>query len=189
MDETLAHFETIRVRKDGRHLNMSLTISPIKDASGQIVGSSTIGRDISRRIRDQEVIRRQAFLLNQIRESVITTDLGGYITSWNKGSARMFSYTEEEALGKHISLLYPEHQRTFLEHEIIAPLKEKGEHEGEVLLIRKSGEEFHALLLLTLLRNGNGAVTDMVGSSVDISARKKAEEQIKSRQGRMGTNV
>jgi diguanylate cyclase (GGDEF)-like protein/PAS domain S-box-containing protein len=177
--ETIENFETMRVRKDGRQLNMSLTISPIKDVSGRIVGSSTIGRDITQRIKDQEVIQRQAYLLDQILESVITTDLGGTITSWNKGAARMFSYSEEEALGKHLSLIYPENQRAFLEHEVIAPLKKKGEHEVEVLLKRKSGEEFHALLLLRVLRKGSGAVAGMVGSFVDISARKKTEDDIR----------
>ena len=177
--ETIEHFETMRSRKDGRQINMSLTISPIRNATGKIVGSSTIGQDITRRVRDTDLIQRQAIILSQIRESVITTDMEGRITSWNKGAARMFSYTEEEVLGKHISLIYPVQQSSFLEREVIGPLKEKGEHECEVLLRRKSGEEFHALLLLTLLRNENGVVIGMVGSSVDISARKKAEERVK----------
>ncbi len=153
--------------------------SPLKDSLGKITGPSTIGRDIPRRIRDKEIIQRQAYLLNQIREAVITTDLNGTITSWNKGATRLYSYSEEEALGKHISIIYPENQLAFLEHDVIAPLREKGEHEVEVLLKRKSGEEFHALLLLTALRDGKGVVTGMIGSSMDISARKKAEEQVK----------
>ena len=177
--ETIEHFETVRVRKDGRQINMSLTISPIRNATGTIVGSSTIGRDSTRQVQDTELIRKQAYILNQIRDAVITTDLEGTITSWNKGAAKSFSYTEEEALGKHISLIYPEQQASFLEHEVIGPLKKKGEHECEALLLRKSGEEFHALLLLTLLRNENGVVIGMVGSSVDINARKKAEERVK----------
>ena len=111
--ETIEDFETVRVRKDGRQINMSLTISPIRNATGKIVGSSTIGRDITRRIQDTALIRRQAFILNQIRDSVITTDMEGRITSWNKGAARMFSYTEEEVLGKHISLIFPVQQASF----------------------------------------------------------------------------
>lgn len=177
--EAIEHFETVRVRKDGRQLNMSLTISPIRDSAGKIIGSSTIGSDITRQVQDNELIRRQASILNQIRDAVITTDLDGFITSWNKGAARMLSYAEEEVLGKHISLIYPERQSSFIEREVIGPLKEKGEHECEVLLRTKSGEEFHALLLLTLLRNSNGVVIGMVGSSMDISALKKAEERIK----------
>ena len=177
--ETIEDFETVRVRKDGRQINMSLDHISHQERSRENIGSSSIGRDITRRIRDTELIRKQAIILNQIRESVITTDLDGTITSWNKGAERLFSYSEEEALGKHISLLYPEQQSLLLEQEVIGPLREKGEHECEVLLRRKSGEMFHALLLLMLLRNERAAVIGMVGSSVDISARKKAEERIK----------
>ena len=76
---------------------------------------------------------------------MITTDLDGNVTSWNKGAERTFLFTAEEAVGKHISFIYPEDQLEFLEHDVIGPLKEKGVHESEVRLRKKSGEEFHAL--------------------------------------------
>jgi len=52
--ERVDHFETIRMRKDGSRLNISLTISPVKDASGKIVGASKIARDITDRVRKDE---------------------------------------------------------------------------------------------------------------------------------------
>ena len=63
--ETIEDFETVRVRKDGRQINMSLTISPIKNATGKIVGSSIIGRDITQWIQNTALIRMQAFILNR----------------------------------------------------------------------------------------------------------------------------
>lgn len=172
------HYETVRMTKSGDLIPISLTISPVRDASGSIVGASSISRDFTRRKRYEEIIQRQASILDQIQDSVITTDLDGIITSWNRGAERLFSFTSEEALGRHVSFLYPEEQWQFLETNVIRPLKEKGEHECEVRLRRKSGEEFYALLLLTLLKDGNGVVTGMVGSSIDITARKEAEERI-----------
>lgn len=177
--EKLDHFETVRMTKSGRLITMALTVSPIRDSNGTIIGAATISRDITKRRQDEETIRMQARLLDQIRESVITTDLAGMITSWNGGAERMFHYTAGEAIGRHISFIYPEDQVAFLEKEIIGPLKEKGALESEVRLRRKSGEEFHALLLLTLLKNSQGAVTGMVGSTVDISARRQAEDRIR----------
>jgi PAS domain S-box-containing protein len=49
------HFETIRMRKDRTLINISLTISPIKDASGRVVGASKVARDITERLRSEDV--------------------------------------------------------------------------------------------------------------------------------------
>lgn len=177
--ESVDHIETVRVTKAGRRIHISLTTSPIRDSTGAIIGASTISRDITRRRKYEETIQRQARILDQIQESVITTDFEGTVIGWNRGAERMFLYTAKEAEGNHISFIYPENQREFLEREIIAPLKEKGFHESEVRLRRKSGEEFHALLLLTMLKNAKGIVTGMIGSSVDITARKETEDRIR----------
>ncbi len=177
--EAVENYETIRMGKDGGQVAVSLTVSPIKNYKGEIIGASTIARNITRRKKAEEVVRRQAQTLDQIHDAVITTDLEGCISGWNKGAEKMFLYTSDEALGRHVSLVYPEDQREFLQREIMEPLKEKGEHESEVRLRRKSGEEFYALLSLTLLRDENSAVVGMVGSSVDITERKRAEERIR----------
>ena len=56
--ETVSHFESVRVTKDGRHLNISLTVSPIHDAEGTIVGASAIGRDITAHKRAEDQLRQ-----------------------------------------------------------------------------------------------------------------------------------
>jgi PAS domain S-box-containing protein len=55
--ERIAHYETVRVRKDGSFFDVSLTVSPIKDASGRIIGASKIARDITQRKRDEKSLR------------------------------------------------------------------------------------------------------------------------------------
>ncbi len=177
--EKVGHFETVRLRKDGSPINMSVTISPIEDGAGNIVGASTIARDISGRKEREEIIWRQSQTLNQILDAVITTDLNGVVIDWNKGSERMFSYSREEALGRHVSFIYPEDRREFLDREIIKPLRKEGEFKTEARLRQKTGEEFNALLFLTLLRDENGAAIGMIGSSVDITERIEAEGKIR----------
>jgi len=179
MGERLEHFETVRMTKAGQKIDISLTVSPVRDAAGAIIGASTISRDITGHKKYEEMIQRQAIILDQIQDAVITTDLDGIVTSWNRGAEKIYFYSAEEAVGRHISLIYPENQLEFLEHGVIGPLKEKGVLEREVRLRRKSGEEFHALLLLSLLRDGSGSPTGMIGSSIDISAHNKADELIR----------
>lgn len=127
----------------------------------------------------EEALRVQAQIIDQIHDSVVSTDLEGYVTSWNKGAEKMFGLSAKEALGKHVALVYPEDQHEFLQNEVIKPLKEKGTHEVEVRLRRASGDDFYAHLSLSVLRDGEGRVTGMIGYSVDITERKQAEEELR----------
>jgi len=127
----------------------------------------------------EEALRRQAQIIDQIHDSVVSTDLDGHVTSWNRGAERLFGYSAKEALDKHISFVYPQDQREFLEQEVIKPLKEKGDHEIEVRMRRKSGEDFYAHLSLSLLRDSEGSTGGMIGYSMDITERKRAEEMLR----------
>lgn len=127
----------------------------------------------------EEALRVQAQIIDQIHDSVISTDMEGYITSWNKGAEKMFGLSAKKALGKHIVFVYPEDQHEFLQNEVIKPLKKKGTHEVEVRLRRMSGEEFYVHLSLSLLKDEDGSVTGMIGYSMDITKRKQAEEELR----------
>jgi len=127
----------------------------------------------------EEALQRQAQIIDQIHDSVVSTDLDGKVTSWNKGAERIFGYAAGEALGKHISFVYPPDQHEFLEQRVIKPLKEKGDHETEVRMRRRSGEDFFAHLALSLLKSADGSPIGMIGYSMDITQRKRAEEMLR----------
>ena len=153
-----------------------------KDQPSWMVGTV---QDITERKRAEEALRKQAQIINQIHDSVVSTDLDGYVTSWNKGAERLFGHTTEEMLGKHIAELYPPEEHTFLQNQVIAPLKRNGEHEVEVRMRRKSGKDFFAHLSLSLLRDSNGTPTGMIGYSMDITERKRAEENLQALAARL----
>jgi PAS domain S-box-containing protein len=69
--EQVDHYETVRVRKDGRKVQVSLTVSPIKDSSGKIVGASKIARDISERVRSEKLLRAATAALLQSEKQVL----------------------------------------------------------------------------------------------------------------------
>ena len=135
-------------------------------------------REAQRQKAERE-LRRQAEIVDQVHDSVISTDLDGNVMSWNKGAERLFGYSEAEALGRHISLVYPEDQHEFLESQVVAPLKRNGVHEAEVRMRNKSGQDFYAHLSLSLLRDERGVVTGMIGYSIDITQRKLAEQELR----------
>ena len=167
------------MRRDGTTAWLSLTISPIHDAGQKVIGFSATARDITHRKQTEDALRVQAQIIDQIHDAVVSTDLEGYITSWNRGAGKLFGYTAEEMLGGHVRRLYPDDQHGFLQDEVIAPLKGKGEHEVEVRMRRQSGEEFYASISLSLLRNDQGVPTGMIGYSMDITERKRAEKAMR----------
>jgi len=125
-----------------------------------------------------EQLQKQAQIIDQIHDSVISTDMDGYVTSWNKGAERLFGYSEKEALGKHISFVYPEGEHEFLKQMVIVPLKEKGFHEVEVRMQKKTGEDFYAQLSLSVIKDSSAILTGMIGYSMDITERKKNVEEL-----------
>lgn len=162
-------------RRDGTHFPVEIGLSFTMTDSSPLVMAYII--DITERKRVEESIRRQAQIIDQIHDSVITTDLDGNITSWNKGAERLFGWSAEESLGKNISFIYDEADHQFLRDEVIAPLKAKGSHEAEVKMLRKSGEFVHALLSLSLIKDKKDKVTGMIGYSLDITDKKHAEQE------------
>lgn len=122
--ERVEHFHTIRRHKDGRNIDISVTVSPIRSSSGEIIGASKIARDIAS-LKDAE--RDSAYLsaiIENSEDAIVSKNLNGIITSWNKSAERIFGYTATEAVGKHISLIIPS-DRLSEEDKIISALRSK----------------------------------------------------------------
>jgi PAS domain S-box-containing protein len=105
--ERTDHYETKRKRKDGVILDVSLTVSPIYDDEARIVGVSKIARDITEQKRYQMVQAHLAAIVENSEDAIISKDLNGIITSWNKGAEHMYGYTASEAIGQPISIIAP----------------------------------------------------------------------------------
>lgn len=109
------HFETMRLRKDGSLLPVSLTISPIRDMQGRIVGASKIARDMTEvKLAGHAVQQREALLrsiLDTVPDAMIVIDERGLIQSFSATAERLFGYAESEILDRNVSLLMPSPDR------------------------------------------------------------------------------
>ncbi len=98
--ERVDHFETIRRHQTGRKVFVSLSLSPIRDVNGVIVGIAKIARDISERRLATEMLKNQALLLDQAHEAIVIRDEQDRIIYWNRGAERLYGWTSEDALGQ-----------------------------------------------------------------------------------------
>jgi PAS domain S-box-containing protein len=173
--EGVQHIETVRVRKDGTHVYVALTASAIRANSGSVVGVSAIARDISGRKGTQQNGARLAAIVEWSDDAIISKDLNGVITSWNRAAERMFGYTSEEAVGQSIRIIIPaDHQDE--ENTVLERLR-RGEtlQHFETIRCRKDGTCLPISLTVSPIRDEAGTITGASKIVRDISDRKRAE--------------
>jgi len=119
----------------------------------------------------------QSQTIEQINDSITTTDLRGNIVSWNLGSEKTFGYTASEAIGKNISMLYQEEDIPSLK-KYVSVLIETGIYNADIYLVTKSKELIPISYSLSLLRDESGNPTGIVGINKDITKRKQAEDEL-----------
>jgi PAS domain S-box-containing protein len=176
--ERIEHFETVRVTKDGRRIDISLTVSPLRDLEGHVIGASKVARDVTERKRAEEVLSRDALLLANVRDAVIVTDLEGAVTYWNEGAARLFGWTAEEMLGRHYVDRYPETVRSRIVEEIRSRAS-AADWSGEYEDFRKDGSRVWIDARLSRVSDSTGRPVGILGLAHDITDRKRAEEALK----------
>jgi two-component system sensor kinase FixL len=109
--ERVEHYETERRCKDGHIIQVALTISPIRDAAGRVVGASKIARDITQAKRDaEELVKREALLgsiLETVPDAMVVIDERGIVQSLSAAAERLFGYAASEVCGGNVSILMP----------------------------------------------------------------------------------
>jgi PAS domain S-box-containing protein len=171
------HFDTVRQRKDGSRIDISVTVSPIRNSEGVVIGASKIARDISERIRREQEIRFQAELLNAVEQAVIATDLKGTIIYWNVFAEHLYGWTNAEALGANVVDLIPAEYSRASSAEILGRLAGGESWSGEFLAQKKDGTHFPAQVTDSPIFGKDGTLIGIVGVSSDISQRKAIEEE------------
>jgi PAS domain S-box-containing protein len=171
--EKVDHFETIRRRKDGGLVEVSVTISPIRDRAGVIVGASKVARDIAEQNRGNRAGLHLAAIVNSSEDAIVSKNLQGIIQSWNRGAELTFGYTEAEAVGQSVLMLIPP-DRKDEESKIIARLQ-KGERVDhfETIRLRKDGTLFPVSLTISPVRDRHGAIVGASKIARDITVLKQ----------------
>jgi PAS domain S-box-containing protein len=173
--EALTHYETVRLRKDGTRVPVSLTVSPIYNDAGQVIGASKIARDITEKKVAEMASRRLAAVVQSSDDAIVTKNLDGIITSWNAAAERMFGYTPEEAIGKSIRMIIPHHLQS--EEDMVLSRIRAGKvvDHFETIRQRKDGTRLAISLTVSPIRNEAGEVVGASKIARDITERTRLE--------------
>ncbi len=186
--ERIDHYETVRKAKDGRLVSISLTVSPIRDEEGRIIGASKIARDITEQIRIREELaaerERLRVTLNSIGDGVITTNDAGRVVYLNPVAEELTGWTNQEAAGRPLEEVFHiinEDSRQIVENPATKVLRE-GKVVGlanHTLLITKDGRERSIDDSGAPIRGANGAVSGVVLVFRDVTER-RADERLRN---------
>ncbi|MFL6373823.1 MAG: PAS domain S-box protein [Pyrinomonadaceae bacterium] len=177
--ESIEHYETIRKRKDGTLIDISLAVSPIVDANGTVVGASKIARDISDRKTNLAELAKHASIVESASDAIISKDLNGIIQSWNQGAEAIFGYTAEEIIGKPVTVLMPL-DRVDEEPGILARIR-SGEAvtHYETIRRRKDGQLIDISLNVSPVRDAHGVIIGASKIAREITEHKRIQSAIR----------
>jgi len=176
--ERIEHFETIRQRKDGTLINISVTISPISDSNGKVCGASKIARDITKQKKNEAEAAKLAAIVASSDDAIMSKTLQGIITSWNPAAERIFGYSEQEAVGQPMTMLLPS-DRLDEEVEILKKLArgERIDH-FETIRQRKNGALINISVTISPVFDSHGKVLGASKIARDITEGKHIEKEL-----------
>ncbi|MFN2644674.1 MAG: PAS domain S-box protein [Burkholderiales bacterium] len=183
--EVMSNIETLRLTKSGRRLQISLNISPVRDADGNVVGAARIPRDISERKQAEELRARLAAIVASSDDAIVSKSLDGVIRTWNRGAERVFGYSAEEAVGRHITLIIPE-ERHAEEDMVLGKIRagESLEH-FETVRRAKDGRLINISLTVSPIRDAQGRVIGASKIARDITERKRMDTALRESEERL----
>ncbi|SDG58894.1 PAS domain S-box protein [Mucilaginibacter gossypii] len=177
--ERVNHLYTVRNDKLHVDFPVSLTISPIKNEEGEVIGASHIMRDVTDERETEEKRGMLAAIVENSDDAIISKTLNGIITTWNGGAEKIFGYQERETIGKHISILIPRDRLS--EEDIIIKNIRNGNKVDHFQTVRlhKNGSAIDISLTVSPVKDRHGTIIGASKIARDITAAKKAETAIR----------
>jgi len=188
--ERVEPYETVRQAKDGHLVEVSLTVAPVRDGTGSIVGATAIARDLTARRRADVALRtselRWRSVIDSAVDGIIVMDAKGRIEAFNRGAERLFGYRALEVIGRNVKMLMPSPYHE--EHDgYLARYLDTGTAKiigigREVTGRRRDGTTFP--LHLSVGEMSIGGEPKFTGMLHDLTERVQLEEQLRTSEAR-----
>jgi PAS domain S-box-containing protein len=169
--EPVLHYETVRRNKGGKDLHVSLTVSPIKDVKGNLIGVSTIARDITEQKKAEEAIRRanayNRSLIEASLDPLVTIDPDGKISDVNAATVRVTGFLREELIGTDFSKYFTEPEKARAGYEKV--FRDGLVTDYELGIRHKDGHVTPVMYNATVYRDESGNVIGVFAAARDVT--------------------
>lgn len=179
--------EVIIERPDGTRVTVAVHIDPIRDKDGAIIGAINFFQDISEKKQAGRAKSLLAAIVDSSEDAIVSKNLDGVITSWNKSAERLFGYSAKEAVGQNILFIVPPDRRGE-EQKILERLRrgERIDH-FETIRVCKDGTTIDLSLTISPVKDDSGRVTGASKMARDISERKRLDQAVRENEERLRT--
>ena len=171
--------EAIAQRPDGTLFPFLPFPTPIRDANGDLVGAVNTLVDLSERKRLDEASQHLSAIVESSFDAIVSKDLNGVITSWNRGAERLFGYSSEEAVGKQVRMLIPDDHQDEELHILDRIRRGERVETYETVRRRNDGRLVPVSLTISPVRNAAGRIVGASKIARDISAARDSEQRIR----------
>jgi two-component system cell cycle sensor histidine kinase/response regulator CckA len=180
--ESVKQFDTVRIRKDGTPVDVSVMVSPISYPDSTITSFASISRDITERKTAEERLRKLSHAVEQSPALVVITDKAGNVEYVNPKFTQVSAYQLEDVLGKNPRIWKSGETSQEEYQKLWTTITAGGEWHGEFLNRTKDGEVYRASAALSAIRDATGNITHFLSVAEDVTARRSMEEQYRQAQ-------
>jgi PAS domain S-box-containing protein len=182
--EIPAHYDNPIITRHGGLRDIAWNNIMLRDGAGKVVGTASLGEDVTERKRAEMVSLRLAAIVASSDDAIIGKDLNGLITSWNRGAEKIFGYTADEIVGTSIMRLIPADRQAEEEH-ILGKIRrgESVEH-FETLRLTKDGWLINISVTASPIKDATGRVIGVSKVAHDITEAKRVEESLREIEGK-----
>ena len=179
------NFEAVRIAKDGRHVEVAGTLSPIRDSSQKLTGVSLIFRDIGERKRAEGDHAQLAAIVESSNDAILIRGLDHTILSWNAAAERLFGWTAAEAVGQPIDLIVPPERTGNLRRFVEGTVRGETMSPVETIHLRKDGARIPTQITFSPVKDQQGKVIAHSYTVRDMTEFKRKEETLRGYASRL----